>query len=335
MPLLPKNIRWGRKGRIGILKRVPRDLREHPCYKGKAQVIERSTGTTDEKTGIGIAKTMLIELERQFAQHRAEMRARNRRDPPNVPTEDDVGAPGASGRTPSAKKVPAPSAQTLADPARPLSPAAEHARRDIIAAAMIEFSEKGLRGARVDNIAAQTRTTKPMIYYYFGSKEKLYAAVMIEAYGGMRDLETRLNLKDLSPEAAMRRLVEATFDHHAAHPEYVRLVSAENMEYACHIEGMPSLVERNAVAIETIREVLQRGEDAGVFRRGVNPWHLHLLINSFANMRVSNRYTWKAIFELDLWAPEEAKAQRQMIVEATLRYLQPVSAENAVETVFA
>jgi AcrR family transcriptional regulator len=323
MPSLPKNVRWGRKGRIGILKRVPRDLWEHPHYRDKAKIIERSTGVSDEETGVVIAKTMLDELERQFDQHRAELASETPQVLPEVFAGKDnpiVRAPDEMSGAPAENKNNDKKDTSKKGKAKSLSQAGEQTRRDIIAAAMIEFSKRGLRGARVDNIAAQTRTTKPMIYYYFGSKEKLYAAVMVEAYGGMRDLEKRLHLRDLQPEEAMRRLVEATFDHHAAHPEYVRLVTAENMEYARHIEKIPSLKERNAVAIEMVKEVLERGESAGVFRPGINPWHLHLLINSFCFMRVSNRYTWRAIFGLDLWAPEEAIPQRQMIVESVLRY---------------
>ncbi len=128
---------------------------------------------------------------------------------------------------------------------------------------------------------------------------------------------------DLSPLQAMQRLVEVTFDHHAAHPEYVRLVCVENMERGRHISGRPSLVQRNAIAIETVRALLERGERAGVFRSGINPWHLHFLINSYCFMRVSNRYTWNAVFEKDLWDEQDSQLQRQLIVDVVLRFVKP------------
>src|SRR5687767_860481 len=101
----------------------------------------------------------------------------------------------------------------------------EQTRRAILDGAIAEFSEEGYSGGRVDDIAARTRTTKRMIYYYFGGKEQLFAAVLEEMYGGMRDAEQALRLEALPPGEALRRLVEVTFDHHAAHPEFVRLVS--------------------------------------------------------------------------------------------------------------
>lgn len=206
---------------------------------------------------------------------------------------------------------------------RPRSADAEQTRRSIITAARAEFAEKGLSGARVDEIAARTRTTKPMIYYYFESKEKLYAAVMEETYGHMRDIEQSLQLDHLSPVDAMRRLVEVTFDYHAANPEYVRLISIENIHDARHIVGMPTIISRNAVVIGIVGDLLARGERAGVFRPGVDPTDMHLLISAPCFYRVSNRHTWGVIFGRDRQTPEHAAAQRRMIVEAILAYLRP------------
>jgi len=211
------------------------------------------------------------------------------------------------------------------DGTRPRSAEAERTRLDIIEAARAEFVDKGLDGASVNEIAARTRTTKPMIYYYFGSKEKLYAAVIEEAYGGMRDVEQGLRLEHLPPLEAMRRLVEVTFDYHAANPDFSRLISIENIHNARTIAGSPSIGPRNSAIIEIVRALLKRGAKHGVFRKGVDPIDLHLLINSFCFYRVSNRHTWGAIFGRDPQAPKHVAAQRRMIVEAVLSYLNPAN----------
>lgn len=297
MQRLPPNIRVGRFGRIGILKKVPRDLWDHPLYRNHAKVIERSTGTTDAATGLQRARLLLAECEQQFARCREEMRDRE-----------------------ISRRAVAPR------PARPAVPRrraqmSEQTRTDILAAGIREFSEKGLRGARIDDIAAQTEITKPAIYYHFGSKQKLYVAALEEAYAGMRRLEHDICLRHLPALEALRRLVEATFDHHAALPEFVRLIAVENTERARHIADHPSIARLNAVAIDTLREVLGRGEREGVFRAGLRAGEVHLLISSFCFFRVSNRYTWRALFDVDLWEPETAASQRRMIVEIVLRYV--------------
>ncbi|MBP0496301.1 TetR/AcrR family transcriptional regulator [Pararoseomonas indoligenes] len=199
----------------------------------------------------------------------------------------------------------------------------EQTRREILDVATTAFAEKGLSGARVDEIAARTRTTKRMIYYYFGSKDGLYAAVIARAYGGIRDAERRLQLDALPPMEAMRRLVEGTFDHHHANPTFVRLVSVENIEEARHIRASAAIAQRNAEVVSTVRELLERGEREGCFRPGVDALDLHILINGASFHRVSNRHTLGAIFGRDLQDPAVARAQREMLVQAVLAYLRP------------
>ena len=298
MPSLPKNVRFGRRGRIGILKKVPRDLWEHPRFRGKSKVIERSTGVSDEASGIAIAAVLLADLEREFDRCRAELG--DQRERKNDRPERAVANGGLA-------------------PAR--SRAGEQTRREILAVGIREFSEKGLRGARINEIAAQTHTTKPMIYYHFGSKQKLYAAVVEAAYAGMRALERDLHLEDLPPVAAMRRLVEATFDVRASHPEWVRLIAVENAERAAHIAGLTSITGVNAEALNTVGNVLERGEHEGLFRPGLTAWEVHLLLTSLCFYRVSNRYTWRAIFGMDLWQEDHVVVQKRMAIDAVLRYV--------------
>jgi len=197
----------------------------------------------------------------------------------------------------------------------------ERTRAEILAAALQVFAEKGLASARVDDIAALTGITKPAIYYHFQSKEKLYAAVLEAAYGGMRDMETSLDLDMSDPAGAMRRLVEASFDYHAAHPEWVRLVSIENIHGARHIAGMPEFGHRNAPILTTLRRLLEAGQGLGVFREDVEPLMLHWMISALCFHRVSNRYTWQENFGIDLTAPHHAETQRRMAVETVLLFL--------------
>lgn len=307
MVTLPRNVRIGRNGRIGILKKVPRDLWHHPAYAGRAKVIERTTGTKDASEGVPIALGMLDTLGKEFEAARADL-SRGVSPPQSVP-----------------EVPPTHFGEVELKPRRQhgSSKMGEKTRREILAAAMQEFASKGYSGARVDDIVAKTSTTKPMIYYHFGSKEKLYAAVMEAAYGGTRKKEQDLHLDELPPKQALQKLIEVTFDHHAEHPEYVRLISAENIEMGRHISGRPSLVELNAIALDTVRSVLERGERDGTFRLGLNPWHLHFMISALCFMRVSNRYSMRAVFEKDLWDPQDVPLQRAMIIEAILRYVAP------------
>jgi len=173
----------------------------------------------------------------------------------------------------------------------------------------------------VNEIVALAGTTKPMIYYHFRSKEGLFAAVLEDVYAGMRVIERDLQLGDLPPAEAMRRLVQVTFDYHAEHPDWVRLISVANIHGAQHILNSPTIASQNSAILAILAELLARGERKEAFRAGVDPLHLHLMINSMCFYRVSNRHTWRVIFGWDLSAPDDAARQRAMLAEAVLCYL--------------
>ncbi|BBI54709.1 hypothetical protein HORIV_71300 [Vreelandella olivaria] len=94
-----------------------------------------------------------------------------------------------------------------------------------------EFSEKGLSGARIDEIAEKTRASKRMIYYYFNDKETLYLHTLEAAYQKVRLQEAELDLDHLAPLEALSRLVRFTFCHHAKNPDFIRLVMIENIHH--------------------------------------------------------------------------------------------------------
>src|SRR6266540_4139648 len=124
--------------------------------------------------------------------------------------------------------------------------------------------------ARVDEIAARTRTTKRMIYYYFGSKEGLWIAVLERAYATIRAAEQDLGVEHLEPREAVRRLAELTFDHHESHPDFIRLVSIENIHNAEHLRRSDSITHLNTPALDVIRKILDRGRRLGTFREDVD-----------------------------------------------------------------
>jgi AcrR family transcriptional regulator len=200
-------------------------------------------------------------------------------------------------------------------------PDAQRTRADILAVARAEFVEHGLSGARVDAIAERTRTTKRMIYYYFGSKEGLYSAVLEQAYSGIRSSEAMLALEDLDPLTALRRLIEFSFDYEDSHPDFVRLIAIENIHQAGYLKRLPTIQSVNAEVIATLDSILAKGRAQGVFVRDCSAVDLHLMISGLCFYRVSNRHTFGAIFGCDLSAPEVRERHKAMIVDTIVGYL--------------
>ncbi|AYD04133.1 TetR/AcrR family transcriptional regulator [Neorhizobium sp. NCHU2750] len=197
----------------------------------------------------------------------------------------------------------------------------ERTKADILDVATVEFATHGLAGGRIDAIAEKTRTSKRMIYYYFGGKEDLYLAVLERSYRQIRTIEADLELQEMPPEKALRILIAATFDYDEANPDFIRLVSSENINYAAHMHRSESLRDLNVSIINTLAAILARGAAEGVFKRNADPIDVHMLISAFCFFRVSNRHTFGTIFRRDLSEPTLLGHHKQMIVDVVLGYL--------------
>jgi AcrR family transcriptional regulator len=192
---------------------------------------------------------------------------------------------------------------------------------DIIEVATHEFSEKGLAGARIDVIAEAMRTSKRMIYYYFGSKEGLYIRVLEEAYRRIRAIETELHLEDLAPEDALRKLVGFTVDYQLANPDFIRLVMTENIHRGEYLAQSKLIQKLNVPAIEGLRGVYERGVRAGVFRSGIDAVDLHMSISALSFFNTANRHTFALIFKRDFDSSATVVARRDSIIEMIVRFV--------------
>lgn len=206
-------------------------------------------------------------------------------------------------------------------PASERGPDADHTRQNILEVATREFADKGFSGARIDEIAALTQTSKRMIYYYFNSKEGLYIAVLEHAYQRIRHIESELHLEDIAPEDALRRLVEFTFDYQVGNPEFIRLVMNENMHSGEFLAQSSLIQQLNTPAILGLSQVYERGCKAGVFRTGLDPIDLHMSISALCFFTVSNRHTFSLIFKRDLGSPATQALRRANIVDMIVRYV--------------
>ena len=209
----------------------------------------------------------------------------------------------------SARKVP----KRTNDPERTMA--------GIMAVATAEFAAKGLAGARIDAIAAATHTSKRMIYYYYGSKEGLYLAVLEDAYRRIRATESELHLSDLSPVDALKALVGFTFDHHHSNQDFIRLVMNENIQHGSYLAQSKLIQELNVSAIQSIEELYKRGVKAGVFRKGLDPIDIHASISALTFFNVSNRYTFDLIFKRNGQTAKALSARRQSVVDMVLRFV--------------
>ncbi len=199
---------------------------------------------------------------------------------------------------------------------------ADLSRADILDAATSEFSEGGFDGARVGRIAEAAGVNINLIYHYYGSKERLFVAVMEAAYVTIRTHHKDLELRALDPVEAMTALVRATFELFATNPHIIGLLGSENMHRARHVRSSEQIRNLYNPLLDTIGETLARGEAAGLFRAGVDPVELFLSINAECYFYLSNQHTLGFILHRDLTSPDMLARREAHVVDVILSFLQ-------------
>jgi AcrR family transcriptional regulator len=195
-------------------------------------------------------------------------------------------------------------------------------RQRILRAAVNEFAGKGFSGGRIDAICASARVNIRMIYHHFGGKEDLYIAVLEETLGGLRNEELKLDFEAASPMDAMLQLFEFTYEHFAAHPRLISLLSGENLLKAKFLKRSKLTPRISSPVLAQLRTIIDRGEAEGIFRIGIDPLQLYVLIVSLSYFHLSNGYTLSVIFERDIFKPDWLAQHKQIARDVVVRYVQ-------------
>ena len=199
----------------------------------------------------------------------------------------------------------------------------DQTRTRILQAATMEFHRLGLGGARVDRIAESAGVNKRMLYYYFGSKDDLFLAVLEAVYEQIRGEERQLQLARLAPAEAIAQLVSFTWHYYLRHPEFLTLLNSENLHEARHLKRSDQVQSLHSPFVEMLAEVLDRGRAGGVFREGVDPVQLYISLAGLCYFYLGNRHTLAAIFDRDLMAPEALATRLDHVTDVVLGYLRP------------
>lgn len=192
----------------------------------------------------------------------------------------------------------------------------------ILSAARDEFAEYGLNGARVDRIAGHVGASKNLIYHYFGSKERLYLSVLEDIYRNIRLGQGDLELQELPPTEGMRKLVANTFDHFVGAPALIRLMSIENIHHARHLKKSTSIKPLHEALLKTIRKLLEKGQQVGIFRKNVDAIDLYISISGLAYFYLSNRHSLSWIFDQQLDEPNRLQQRQSHVADVILGFLQ-------------
>jgi AcrR family transcriptional regulator len=197
----------------------------------------------------------------------------------------------------------------------------EGMQRKILDAATEEFANHGYGGARIERISRRAHTVDRMLYYYFGSKEKLFRAVLESAYERLGRAEKQLSLASTRPVEGMRELIAFTWDYYRTHPEFIRLLNSENQHRGQHLKKSNRLSQLSFPLLNTLRDLLGRGARTGEFRSDVDPVQIYITIAALGYFYLSNRYTLSRFLDRDLMTEDNRRAWLAHITEVVMDHI--------------
>lgn len=195
-------------------------------------------------------------------------------------------------------------------------------KRRILQIAAEEFANRGFDGARVDEIGRRSKVSKNLIYHYFQSKEALFVSVLEDAYASLRTRQEAMGLKEGEPLASIRKLVIDSFNYWGQSKHFIGYLNSENFHKAKHIKKSLTIKQAYPSLIDSIGQVLLKGEKEGIFRTGVDPVDLYISISALAYHFFSNQHTFSVIFEKDFTSEMMLVKRLRHVEDVILGYLQ-------------
>ncbi len=196
-----------------------------------------------------------------------------------------------------------------------------NSRERILGAAINHFSEAGITGARIDAICKEANVNVRMVYHYFGDKEALYLAVLDHVMAQLRDKELKINIDSVSPLDGLLQMFEFTYQHFTDHPEFVRLLSAENLMNAKYLNRSQKIRSGSSPLVEHIRTLLHRGTEDRTIRPNIDPVQYYVIMVGLCYFHRSNGYTLSAIFGTNMKDPDWDRNHRDMARDTLVSYL--------------
>ena len=197
--------------------------------------------------------------------------------------------------------------------------AAQATRESILRAATKVFAKSGFAGGKVEQISKAAGSHDRMIYYYFGSKEALYIAVLEEMYRRFNEAESRLVLDIAQPIVALGAVVRFMWGYYQKHPEFITLLNTENLHRGRFIAKSARASEYSSAAVAVLGEVLASGAAQGLFRADIAARDVYLMIAALGYFYLSNRFTLSAFLGEHLEAPEALAHWEAFLIDAVMR----------------
>ncbi len=192
-------------------------------------------------------------------------------------------------------------------------------RTAILRAATKVFAKHGFEGGRIEKISQAAKSHDRMIYYYFGSKQGLFIAVLEDAYRRFNVAESALVIDAHRPAEALQSMIRFIWAYYRKHPEFITLLNTENLHRGKHIGKSLRASEYSGPPLALTAAVLSSGAAQGLFRPDVAPRDVYLMIAAMAYFYLSNRHTLSAFLGEKLEQPAALAQWEAFLIDAVMR----------------
>jgi len=196
----------------------------------------------------------------------------------------------------------------------------ENTKLRILEAAEIEFSEKGIFGARVDEIALKAGINKRMLYEYFGNKEELYKTVLYNVYKRIADIDEKILSTEKDSIESFKEIIVVYYEFLAMNPTFVRMIMWENLNNGKYIEEFGAMNIKDP-AVKAIKNIIYEGKKKGVFKEEIDEQQVVLSLITFSFSYFSNIHTLSLLLKIDMISKENIKKRTEHVSEIILNYL--------------
>jgi AcrR family transcriptional regulator len=196
---------------------------------------------------------------------------------------------------------------------------ADQTRARILQAAIKVFTEDGYSGGRVERISAEADSNDRMLYYYFGSKEKLFVRVLEHTYEQFNLAESTLRLDPSTPVQTLQQVVAFVWEYYVTHPEFVAILSIENLHKGKHARQSSELRRLSGEAVGVLRPIIEAGQQQGFFRQDLDIKHVYLMIASLCYFYNSNLHTLTSFLDPDIAQPQQRQDWLAFISDLVVR----------------
>ncbi len=193
-------------------------------------------------------------------------------------------------------------------------------KRLILEAAEIEFSEKGLYGARVDEIALRAKINKGMIYQYFGNKEELYKVALEAVYNRLGECESKIICNNCNCIEEISEIIKMYFYFLKDNPAYVRMLMWENLNYGKYFEEKSLGISKNTIRTE-LDIIITEGKNKGEIDEAIDGDHVFQTLVACSFNYFSNIHTLSKILDKDMMSEECMEERINTVTKMLVDYI--------------